>query len=117
MCAGARRDVKKARELTCACSRAPAPCSSSKPDPGQWALAEMALIEYGCGGRCHRSPENSIGAREALHEAGIALPGRACWRPRLMKKIALAGVERCLPAAAPVSSTARSRLQVGGHAA
>jgi 4-hydroxy-tetrahydrodipicolinate synthase len=78
MCAAALvGDVKKAREL----NNRVLPLHQrlfieTSPSPVKWAMAEMGLIEYGLrlpmvpvSERCHQP------LREALHEAGIALPG------------------------------------------
>jgi 4-hydroxy-tetrahydrodipicolinate synthase len=78
MCAAALvGDVKKAREL----NNRLLPLHQrlfieTSPSPVKWAMAEMGLIEYGLRlpmvpvtERCHQP------LREALHEAGIALPG------------------------------------------
>src|SRR5262245_31795774 len=78
MCAAALvGDVKKAREL----NDRLLPLHQrlfieTSPSPVKWAMAEMGLIEYGLRlpmvpvtERCHQP------LREALHEAGIALPG------------------------------------------
>ena len=78
MCAAALvGDVKKAREL----NNRLLPLHQrlfmeTSPSPVKWAMAQMGLIEYGLrlpmvpvSGRCHQP------LREALHEAGIALPG------------------------------------------
>ena len=78
MCAAALvGDVKKAREL----NNRLLPLHQrlfieTSPSPVKWAMAEMGLIEYGLrlpmvpvSERCHQP------LREALHEAGIALPG------------------------------------------
>jgi len=78
MCAAALvGDVKKAREL----NNRLLPLHQrlfveTSPSPVKWALAEMGMIEYGL-----RLPMVPISdkfhqtVREALHEAGIALPG------------------------------------------
>src|SRR3954470_21838482 len=78
MCAAALvGDVKKAREL----NNRLLPLHQrlfveTSPSPVKWALAEMGMIEYGLrlpmvpiADKFHQS------VREALHEAGIALPG------------------------------------------
>jgi len=78
MCAAALvGDVKKAREL----NNRLLPLHQrlfieTSPSPVKWAMAEMGLIEYGLRlpmvpvtERCHQP------LREALHEAGISLPG------------------------------------------
>jgi len=78
MCAAALvGDVKKAREL----NNRVLPLHQrlfieTSPSPVKWAMAEMGLIEYGLRlpmvpvtERCYQP------LREALHEAGIALPG------------------------------------------
>jgi 4-hydroxy-tetrahydrodipicolinate synthase len=78
MCAAALvGDVKKAREL----NNRLLPLHQrlfveTSPSPVKWALAEMGMIEYGLrlpmvpiSDKFHQS------VREALHEAGIALPG------------------------------------------
>ena len=78
MCAAALvGDVKKAREL----NNRVLPLHQrlfieTSPSPVKWAMAEMGLIEYGLrlpmvpvSERCHQP------LREALHEAGISLPG------------------------------------------
>jgi len=78
MCAAALvGDVKKAREL----NNRLLPLHQrlfieTSPSPVKWAMAEMGLIEYGLRlpmvpvtERCHQP------LREALHEAGITLPG------------------------------------------
>jgi len=78
MCAAALvGDVKRAREL----NNRLLPLHQrlfieTSPSPVKWAMAEMGLIEYGLrlpmvpvSERCHQP------LREALHEAGIALPG------------------------------------------
>jgi 4-hydroxy-tetrahydrodipicolinate synthase len=78
MCAAALvGDVKKAREI----NNRLLPLHQrlfieTSPSPVKWAMAEMGLIEYGLRlpmvpvtERCHQP------LREALHEAGIALPG------------------------------------------
>jgi 4-hydroxy-tetrahydrodipicolinate synthase len=78
MCAAALvGDVKKAREL----NNRVLPLHQrlfieTSPSPVKWAMAEMGLIEYGLRlpmvpvtERCHQP------LREALHDAGISLPG------------------------------------------
>ena len=78
MCAAALvGDVKRAREL----NNRLLPLHQrlfmeTSPSPVKWAMAEMGLIEYGLRlpmvpvtERCHEP------LREALHEAGVALPG------------------------------------------
>jgi 4-hydroxy-tetrahydrodipicolinate synthase len=78
MCAAALvGDVKKAREL----NDRLLPLHQklfieTSPSPVKWAMAEMGLIEYGLrlplaplSEKCHQT------VREALHEAGISLPG------------------------------------------
>jgi 4-hydroxy-tetrahydrodipicolinate synthase len=78
MCAAALvGDVKRAREI----NNRVLPLHQrlfmeTSPSPVKWAMAEMGLIEYGLRlpmvpvtERCHQP------LREALHEAGIALPG------------------------------------------
>jgi 4-hydroxy-tetrahydrodipicolinate synthase len=78
MCAAALvGDVKKAREL----NNRLLPLHQrlfmeTSPSPVKWAMAQMGLIEYGLRlpmvpvtERCHEP------LREALHEAGVALPG------------------------------------------
>jgi len=48
----------------------------TSPAPVKWAMAEMGLIENGL--RLPMIPmadKNQAAVREALHEAGIALPG------------------------------------------
>ncbi len=78
MCAAALvGDVKKAREF----NNRVLPLHQrlfieTSPSPVKWAMAEMGLIEYGLrlpmvpvSERCHQP------LREALHEAGISLPG------------------------------------------
>src|ERR1051326_7760969 len=78
MCAAALvGDVKKARDL----NNRLLPLHQrlfieTSPSPVKWAMAEMGLIEYGrrlpmvpVNRRCHEP------LREALHEAGISLPG------------------------------------------
>jgi 4-hydroxy-tetrahydrodipicolinate synthase len=48
----------------------------TSPAPVKWALAEMGMIENGLRLPLVPLSEKSYGAvREALHEAGIALPG------------------------------------------
>jgi 4-hydroxy-tetrahydrodipicolinate synthase len=78
MCAAALvGDVKKAREL----NNRLLPLHQrlfleTNPAPVKWALAEMGLIEYGL--RLPMAPLSEKfhqPVREALHEAGIALPG------------------------------------------
>ena len=78
MCAAALvGDVKKARELNLKLL----PLHQrlfveANPIPVKWALAEMGMIEYGL--RLPLSPlaeKFQQTVREALHEAGIALPG------------------------------------------
>jgi 4-hydroxy-tetrahydrodipicolinate synthase len=78
MCAAALvGDVKKAREL----NNRLLPLHQrlfveTSPSPVKWALAEMGMIEYGL--RLPMVPiseKSHQGVREALHEAGIALPG------------------------------------------
>jgi 4-hydroxy-tetrahydrodipicolinate synthase len=78
MCAAALvGDVKKARELNLRLL----PLHQrlfveTNPAPVKWALAEMGLIEYGL--RLPLAPLSEKfhqTVREALHEAGIALPG------------------------------------------
>jgi 4-hydroxy-tetrahydrodipicolinate synthase len=78
MCAAALvGDVKKAREL----NNRVLPLHQrlfieTSPSPVKWAMAEMGLIEYGL--RLPMVPiseKSHQGVREALHEAGIALPG------------------------------------------
>ena len=78
MCAAALvGDVKRAREI----NNRVLPLHQrlfmeTSPSPVKWAMAEMGLIEYGLRlpmvpvtERCHEP------LREALHEAGVALPG------------------------------------------
>src|SRR5580765_336434 len=78
MCAAALvGNVKKAREL----NNRVLPLHQrlfieTSPSPVKWAMAEMGLIEYGL--RLPLSPLSERfhqTVREALHEAGIALPG------------------------------------------
>jgi 4-hydroxy-tetrahydrodipicolinate synthase len=78
MCAAALvGDVKKARELNLRLL----PLHQrlfveANPIPVKWALAEMGMIEYGL--RLPLAPLSERfhqALREALHEAGIALPG------------------------------------------
>jgi 4-hydroxy-tetrahydrodipicolinate synthase len=78
MCAAALvGDVKKAREL----NNRVLPLHQrlfieTSPSPVKWAMAEMGLIEYGL--RLPMVPVSERShqpLREALHEAGIALPG------------------------------------------
>src|SRR5919205_1643471 len=78
MCAAALvGDVKKAREINLRLL----PLHQrlfveANPIPAKWALAEMGMIEYGL--RLPMSPMSEQfhqTVREALHEAGIALPG------------------------------------------
>ena len=78
MCAAALvGDVKKAREL----NNRLLPLHQrlfveTNPSPVKWAMAEMGLIEYGL--RLPLAPLSEKfhqTVREALHEAGIALPG------------------------------------------
>jgi len=78
MCAAALvGDVKKARELNLKLL----PLHQrlfveTNPIPAKWALTQMGMIEYGL-----RLPLSPLAdkfhetVREALHEAGIALPG------------------------------------------
>jgi 4-hydroxy-tetrahydrodipicolinate synthase len=78
MCAAALvGDVKKAREL----NNRLLPLHQklfveTNPAPVKWAMSEMGLIEYGL--RLPLAPLSEKfhqSVREALHEAGIALPG------------------------------------------
>jgi 4-hydroxy-tetrahydrodipicolinate synthase len=78
MCAAALvGDVKKSREL----NDRLLPLHQrlfveTNPSPVKWAMAEMGLIEYGL--RLPLAPLSEKfyqTVREALHEAGIALPG------------------------------------------
>ena len=78
MCAAALvGDVKKAREL----NNRLLPLHQrlfveTSPSPVKWAMAEMGLIEYGL--RLPLVPlseKHYQTVREALHEAGIVLPG------------------------------------------
>src|SRR3954463_4448279 len=78
MCAAALvGDVKKAREL----NNRVLPLHQrlfveTNPSPVKWAMAEMGLIEYGLGRPlAPLSDKFPQPVREALHEAGIALPG------------------------------------------
>ena len=78
MCAAALvGDVKKARELNLTLFALHQRLFvEANPIPVKWALAEMGLIEHGL-----RLPMSPLAekfhqtVREALHEAGIALPG------------------------------------------
>jgi len=48
----------------------------TSPAPVKWAMAEMGLIENGLRlPLVPMSEKNQSAVREALHEAGIALPG------------------------------------------
>jgi len=78
MCAAALvGDVKKAREL----NQKLLPLHQrlfieTSPSPVKWAMAEMGLIEYGLRlPMVPMSEKNHQAVREALHEAGISLPG------------------------------------------
>src|SRR5256885_651419 len=78
MCAAALvGDVKKARELNLRLLPLhQRQFVEANPIPVKWALAEMGMIEYGL--RLPLSPlaeKFHLVLREALHEAGIALPG------------------------------------------
>jgi 4-hydroxy-tetrahydrodipicolinate synthase len=78
MCAAALvGDVKKARELNLRLLALHQRLFvEANPIPVKWALAEMGMIEYGL--RLPLSPLSEKfyqAVREALHEAGIALPG------------------------------------------
>ena len=78
MCAAALvGDVKKARELNLRLFALHQRLFvEANPIPVKWALAEMGMIEYGL--RLPMSPLSEKfhqSVREALHEAGIALPG------------------------------------------
>ncbi|OGA12261.1 MAG: 4-hydroxy-tetrahydrodipicolinate synthase [Betaproteobacteria bacterium RIFCSPHIGHO2_12_FULL_69_13] len=78
MCAAALvGDVKKAREINLKLLPLHQRLfAEANPIPVKWALAEMGLIEPGL--RLPLSPLSDKfhqGLREALHEAGIALPG------------------------------------------
>jgi 4-hydroxy-tetrahydrodipicolinate synthase len=78
MCAAARVvDVKKARELNLKLFALHQRLFlEANPIPVKWALAEMGLMEYGL--RLPLAPLSEKfhqPVREALHEAGIALPG------------------------------------------
>jgi 4-hydroxy-tetrahydrodipicolinate synthase len=78
MCAAALvGDVKRARELNLKLLALHQRLFvEANPIPVKWALAEMGRIEYGL--RLPLSPLSERfyqGLREALHEAGIALPG------------------------------------------
>ena len=77
MCAAALvGDVKKARELNLRLPLHQRLFVEANPIPVKWALAEMGMIESGL--RLPMSPLSEKfhqTVREALHEAGIALPG------------------------------------------
>ncbi|HVJ12802.1 MAG TPA: dihydrodipicolinate synthase family protein, partial [Burkholderiales bacterium] len=78
MCAAALvGDVKKARELNLKLFPLHQKLFvEANPIPVKWALAEMGMIEHGM--RLAMSPLSEKlhqTVREALHEAGIALPG------------------------------------------
>src|SRR5919108_416218 len=78
MCAAALvGDVKKARELNLKLFALHQRLFvEANPIPVKWALAEMGMIEYGL--RLPLAPMSDKfykTVREALHEAGIALPG------------------------------------------
>jgi 4-hydroxy-tetrahydrodipicolinate synthase len=76
MCAAALvGDVKKAREMNLRLLQLRL-FVEANPIPVKWALAEMGMIEYGL--RLPLSPLSEKfhqSVREALHEAGVALPG------------------------------------------
>ena len=77
MCAAARRRREEGpRAQPEASAAAPALFVEANPIPVKWALAEMGMIESGL--RLPMSPLSEKfhqTVREALHEAGIALPG------------------------------------------
>jgi len=78
MCAAALvGDVKKARDINLKLLMLHQRLFvETSPAPVKWAMAEMGLIENGLRlPLVQMSEKNQTAVREALHEAGIALPG------------------------------------------
>jgi 4-hydroxy-tetrahydrodipicolinate synthase len=78
MCAAALvGDVKKARDINLKLLMLHQRLFiETSPAPVKWALSEMGMIENGLRlPLVAMSEKNQAAVREALHEAGIALPG------------------------------------------